>query len=167
MKTSNYGERLYAVMEAKKVDRKSLAAAIGKTVQAVGQVINGKSKALAAESHQKAVDFLGCSGAWLAEGKGEMFLPDAAQPAGHIKTDVQELTTAISKVESALGRVKATAASNMVHLEHAWPFKNLTREQWLDLTDEQRAVIETVATSMLTAHHGAGSGGQHDKRQAA
>lgn len=166
MKTSNYGERLYAVMEAKKVDRKSLAAAIGKTVQAVGQVINGKSKALAAESHQKAVDFLGCSGAWLAEGKGEMFLPDAAQPAGHIKTDVQELTTAISKVESALGRVKATAASNMVHLEHAWPFKNLTREQWLDLTDEQRAVIETVATSMLTTHS-AGGGGQHDKRQAA
>lgn len=166
MKTSNYGERLYAVMEAKKVDRKSLAAAIGKTVQAVGQVINGKSKALAAESHQKAVDFLGCSGAWLAEGKGEMFLPDAAQPAGHIKTDVQELTTAIGRVESALGRVKATAASNMVHLEHAWPFKNITRDQWLDLTDEQQSVIETVVASMLTTHS-AGGGGNNDKRQAA
>lgn len=167
MKTSNYGERLCAVMEAKKVDRKSLAAAIGKTVQAVGQVINGKSKALAAESHQKAVDFLGCSGAWLVEGKGEMFLPDAAQPAGHIKTDVQELTTAIGRVESALGRVKATAASNMVHLEHAWPFKTITRDQWLDLTDEQRAVIETVAASMVSTHHSAGGGGQHDKRHAA
>lgn len=53
------------------------------------------------------------------------------------------------------------------HIDHAWPFKNLTRDQWLDLTDEQKAIVESVAAGMLTAHHGAGSGGQHDKRQAA
>ena len=53
------------------------------------------------------------------------------------------------------------------HIDHAWPFKNITRDQWLDLTEEQRTVIETVAASMVSTHHSAGGGGQHDKRKAA
>lgn len=53
------------------------------------------------------------------------------------------------------------------HIDHAWPFKNITRDQWLDLTDEQRTAIETVAASMVSTHHSAGGGGNNDKRQAA
>ena len=57
--------------------------------------------------------------------------------------------------------------SGVIHMEHAWPFKDITRDQWLDLTKEQKAIVESVAAGMLTAHHSAGGGGQHDKRQAA
>ncbi len=53
------------------------------------------------------------------------------------------------------------------HIDHAWPFKGITRDQWLDLTDEQKAIVESVVAGMLTAHHSAGSGDQHDKRRVA
>ena len=79
-----------------------------------------------------------------------------------------ELANALEKVEAALVSIKASASNNTVHLDHAWPFKNITRDQWLDLTEEQRTAIETVAASMMSNHHSAGgSGSQHDKRQAA
>lgn len=78
-----------------------------------------------------------------------------------------ELANALKKVEAALVSIKTSASNNTVHLDHAWPFKNITRDQWLDLTDEQKAIVESVAAGMLTAHHGAGSGDQHDKRRVA
>lgn len=76
-----YGKRLEAALKEKKLDpiwdkkeRKWLAGRIGITEQAVSQVILGKTKALSAENHEYAVNALGCSGMWLATGKGEMFL---------------------------------------------------------------------------------------------
>lgn len=62
---------------------------------------------------------------------------------------------------------KPSVDAMLHHIDHAWPFKNITRDQWLDLTEEQRAAIEAVAASMMSTHHSAGSGGQHEKRQAA
>lgn len=78
-----------------------------------------------------------------------------------------ELANALEKVEAALVSIKTSASNNTVHLDHAWPFKNITRDQWLDLTEEQRTAIETVAASMVSTHHSAGGGSQHDKRHAA
>jgi transcriptional regulator with XRE-family HTH domain len=58
------------------------------------------------------------------------------------------------------------ATISIHHLEHAWPFKTINRDEWEMLTDEQKAALETVARTML-ATHSAGGGGQHDKRRAA
>lgn len=73
---STYGERLQAALEAKRPDDKNprqwLADQLDISVQAIGQVITGKTRALTAENHEKAVAALGCSGMWLATGVGEM-----------------------------------------------------------------------------------------------
>lgn len=101
----------------------------------------------------------------LPDGYFEAQAPSAelAAPVSTPKITPQQ---ALAVLQAEIER-QASAATSIHHLEHAWPFKAITRDQWLDLTDEQRAVIETVVASMLTAHHSAGGGGQHDKRQAA
>lgn len=69
-------ERLAEAMSATgKSDRLNLAKAMGISVQAVGAVINGKSKSLNAENCSKAARYLGVSTDWLAAGYGKM-LPD-------------------------------------------------------------------------------------------
>lgn len=72
----SYGNRLDAALRARRPDDKNarqwLAEQLDVSVQAVGQVITGKTRALTAENHEKAVAVLGCSGLWLATGKGEM-----------------------------------------------------------------------------------------------
>ena len=106
---------------------------------------------------------------WLATGEGTMIATDGSDSvqSRFAKNQSIELANALEKVEAALVSIKTSAANNTVHLDHAWPFKNITRDQWLALTEEQRAAIETVAASMMSAHHIAGGGGQHDKRHAA
>lgn len=68
----SYGARLQQAMELARVpDRAKLAAACGISVQAVGQVLNGKSKAFAADTSAKAARFLRVDHYWLATGEGE------------------------------------------------------------------------------------------------
>lgn len=63
-----YGTRLQAAMAESKVDRKTLAKHLRMSVQAVGQVLAGKTKALDAAHHTKAVLYLKCDPLWLATG---------------------------------------------------------------------------------------------------
>lgn len=89
---STYGSRLQAALERKKASKTDLAKAIGRTPQAVGQVINGTTKALTAENNSLAAIYLGVNPHWLATGEGEMLPADGrsaeaanvapAQPAG-------------------------------------------------------------------------------------
>ncbi|MEM4988550.1 helix-turn-helix transcriptional regulator [Collimonas sp. H4R21] len=51
-------------------DRQELADGIGVSVQAIGQVIAGKTKALTAENSALAAKFLGVDIFWLATGVG-------------------------------------------------------------------------------------------------
>lgn len=155
-------------MDLRSVKRTQLSKALGISYVAVKKVLDGQTKAFTAENNSIAASFLGVSPDWLATGEGDMIATDGVGTRSKFAENQSiELANAIEKVEAALVKIKtSTASNNMVHLEHAWPFKNLTRDQWLDLTDEQRAVIETVATSMLTTHS-AGGGGNNDKRQAA
>lgn len=92
---NTYGERLEAALMAKrpadKAARQWLADQLEISVQAVGQVIAGKTKALTAENHEKAVQALGCSGLWLATGQGELIpvqpltpAPQPGQPVVHV-----------------------------------------------------------------------------------
>jgi len=92
---TTYGERLDAALAVKRPNDKNarqwLADQIDISVQAVGQVITGKTKALTAENHEKAVMALGCSGLWLATGHGEAVsvqnlapAPQPGQPVVHV-----------------------------------------------------------------------------------
>jgi transcriptional regulator with XRE-family HTH domain len=66
-----YKSRLLAAMKLAEVDRKQLAVGIGVSVQAVGQVLTGTTRALTAENSAKAARFLKVDAHWLATGEGE------------------------------------------------------------------------------------------------
>ncbi|AOG21647.1 LexA family protein [Acidovorax sp. RAC01] len=68
----SYGQRLKEALDHSGRGRKELAEAIGRSVQAVGDVLNGKSKAFTAENNAKAAEFLKVDSFWLATGNGEM-----------------------------------------------------------------------------------------------
>lgn len=155
-------------MDLRSVKRTQLSKALGISYVAVKKVLDGQTKAFTAENNSLAASFLGVSPDWLATGEGTMIATDGggAVQSRFAENQSIELANALKKVEAALVSIKTSASNNTVHLDHAWPFKNITRDQWLDLTDEQRAVIESVAASMVSTHHSA-VGSQHDKRQAA
>lgn len=69
MKT--YGDRLEHALRIAKRDRGELSAAIDISIQAIGQVIAGKTKALTAENSARAARFLNVDHFWLATGEGE------------------------------------------------------------------------------------------------
>ena len=71
-KIDDFGSRLKLAMVEAKVSRKDLAAKLGISVQAIGMVISGQSKAFTAENNAKAAEFLGCRSMWLATGAGDI-----------------------------------------------------------------------------------------------
>lgn len=163
-----YSERLKAAMDRAQMKTRALSDAIGVSYQGVKKVIDGKSNAFSAENNSRAAAILGVSPDWLATGNGAM-LPGGASagmppnPAALAPANTAELTRALEKVETALGKIKATTPSTTVHIEHAWPFSQIKREQWAALSDEQKAIVESVALGMLATH----SASDADKRQAA
>lgn len=72
-----------------------------------------------------------------------------------------ELASALEKVETALEKIKA-ATPTMVHIEHAWPFNSLSRDQWAQLTPDQQALIEGMAIQLCNVAHASAP----EKRQA-
>lgn len=75
MNENTYGSRLLIAMEAKNATRKDLATALGVSVQAVGDVLRGKSGAFTAENNAKAARNLEVNPNWLATGNGQMKSP--------------------------------------------------------------------------------------------
>lgn len=72
---SSYGDRLQEAMKKAKADRKALAAELGMSVQAVGQVITGGrsgEQPFNSENSSKAARFLRVDPHWLATGEGKM-----------------------------------------------------------------------------------------------
>lgn len=67
----DYRSRLKTAMKLAQADRRALADALGISVQAVGMVLAGTTKALTAENSAKAARFLGVDAHWLATGEGE------------------------------------------------------------------------------------------------
>lgn len=70
----NMGERMARALELAGKTRGELAAAMRTSVQAVGQLLNGQTKALSAENCARAAAFLRIDCFWLATGEGS---PDA------------------------------------------------------------------------------------------
>lgn len=71
---NTYGERLEHALQISRKDRVALGKELGISIQAIGQVIAGKTKALTAENSARAARFLDVDQIWLATGEG---VPDA------------------------------------------------------------------------------------------
>lgn len=76
---NTYGSRLEQALQLARRERIELANAIDVSVQAIGQVIAGKTKALTAENSAKAARYLQVDAYWLATGEGS---PQGASSAG-------------------------------------------------------------------------------------
>lgn len=98
----SYGERLAKAMELARVDRAKVAAALEISVQAVGQVLNGQSKAFTADKSAKAARFLKVDHYWLATGEGE------PRPEG-LSEEAQEFGRRYDRLDTD-GRAKFSAA---------------------------------------------------------
>ena len=66
----SYGMRLEEALKLAKKDRAQLAEALGVSVQSVGQIILGKTKAATAENCARSARFLRVDMHWLATGEG-------------------------------------------------------------------------------------------------
>lgn len=77
----SYGQRLGEAMELARVDRARLAKELGISVQAVGQVLTGKTKALMADKSARAARFLKVDHYWLATGEGDARPPGLSEDA--------------------------------------------------------------------------------------
>jgi hypothetical protein len=67
---NTYGSRLEEALQESGKDRAELAQCLGISVQAIGQVMRGETRALTAENSAKAARFLGVDDYWLATGEG-------------------------------------------------------------------------------------------------
>lgn len=75
-----YGKRLKEALSYRQRDRKWLSLQIGVSVQAIGQVIQGKTNALTASNHDRTATVLNVSPIWLSSGIGSMLTHIAAEP---------------------------------------------------------------------------------------
>ena len=160
-----------------KLTEQQFADQVGVTRAAVQQWERENGTAPRRSKQEKVAQVLGISVAELVTGAAAPESEAATLPAAvqHLtplgvpepSTMAEALKTIGHLVQQLQGRLATQGLQDVLHIDHAWPFKGITRDQWLDLTDEQKAIVESVAAGMLTAHHSAGSGGQHDKRQAA
>lgn len=106
----SYGDRLKQAMTAAKVSRRTLATSLGMSVQAVGQVIAGKTKALDATHHTRAAIELHCDPLWLATGRPA---PATALTTGERPpvSAYDTLTAALTTTERDLLNANARAAA--------------------------------------------------------
>lgn len=77
---NTYGDRLREALRLSKKDRTALGNALDISIQAIGQVIAGKTKALTAENSAKAAQFLCVDHFWLATGRGTPQAQSATAP---------------------------------------------------------------------------------------
>jgi transcriptional regulator with XRE-family HTH domain len=75
-----YAARLAQAMSIAKVDRAQLAQGIGVSVQAIGQVLSGETKAFSAMNNAKAARYLVVDAYWLATGEGYPQAPKTTVP---------------------------------------------------------------------------------------
>lgn len=79
---------------ARVTDRAKLAKACGISVQAVGQVLLGKSKAFSADSSARAARFLRVDPYWLATGEGE------PRPADKLSDEAMDFARRFDKLNA-------------------------------------------------------------------
>lgn len=94
--TETYGQRLDRALKLAGKERPELARKLDISVQAVSQVINGRTVALTAENSAKAARFLNVDGYWLATGIGSPAsddnVPETQWPFTSSKADFDQLS---------------------------------------------------------------------------
>ena len=86
----SYGTRLEEALTLAGKSRQDLCTAIGISEQAIGQVIQGKTKAFTAENNARAARYLRVDSYWLATGEGHAKLEGADWPFGLIDRERYE-----------------------------------------------------------------------------
>ena len=110
-----YGERLEQVLKQSGKSRRELAAHLGITVQAVGQVVRGESTAFNAERHVRTALFLECDSLYLVT--GEHSKPSPIMEAWQrLSPDRRERLLDTARDMLAGQTVKPTAANPFPHL---------------------------------------------------
>lgn len=110
-----YGERLQYAMDLRKQDRKAVAKAIKRSVQAVGDVIRGNTNAFTAENNASAADFLEVNPSWLATGAGDMLSRFGQATSIQTATKFGTPTATLSEAGSfsALSRVAVVGTARL------------------------------------------------------
>lgn len=131
-----YGDRLKAALVYARKERKELALALEISVQAIGDAINGKTKAFTAENNAKAAAFLRVNPHWLATGEGDMeatqtnVIPkveDGASGTYHL----QNVTTAVPRQTIPL--ISWVAAGAFAEVEDM--FEPGQADEWVEAFD--------------------------------
>lgn len=119
---STYGSRLQAALERKKVSRADLAKAIGRSPQAIGQVINGTTKALTAENNSLAAIYLGINPDWLATGEGEMVLAGSRVEPPNIVTlpPARRIVDTLDELQAVVGQLSPLLQDAGRSVLHKW-----------------------------------------------
>jgi transcriptional regulator with XRE-family HTH domain len=96
----SFQDRLSAAITHAKATPKLLAVELGVSVQAVGQVLSGSSRALTAENCARAARYLRVDGFWLATGEGSM-TPNGAQSDMALSQQEKDLIVALRVLPEA------------------------------------------------------------------
>lgn len=147
----DFGQRLQAALVYARRDRPALArilrsptsGAMGISVQAVGQVLNGASKTLGAENTLRAARFLGVDAFWLATGEGTMVAPPSAAEPGAVYGHRGSLDEALEQIGMALAQVPKPERDAVSQAFAGWA-KDGGADHWRSMV---RAVLVPDSTS--------------------
>ncbi|WP_227459281.1 helix-turn-helix domain-containing protein [Cupriavidus pauculus] len=89
-KPTTFSERLEEALRIGGKDRQQLADALGITIQAVSQILLGKTKAMTAENCVRAARLTGVDSFWLATGSGEATNPGASAQQWPFRATLEE-----------------------------------------------------------------------------
>jgi transcriptional regulator with XRE-family HTH domain len=101
-----YADRFSEGLARPNKTRKGVADAMGVSVQAVGQIVNGQTKAATAENNAAAAAYFQCDPTWLATGKGS---PRWSEPATRAPQEAVAEVQTVAGTISRMGELLAKA----------------------------------------------------------
>lgn len=125
-----YAERIERALKHAQLTPKDLQDHLGVSYQAMKKLMNGISKSLSAENHVRAARFLGVNSFWLATGEEEMI-------------------SSSNYTRSNGEAVKLIARENTQNSMAAWPFKKISLDDFDNLNQHQRELIEAYARGLI------------------
>ncbi|GAB3357983.1 MULTISPECIES: helix-turn-helix domain-containing protein [Giesbergeria] len=100
-------------------------------------------------------------------GGGNRVVSEVAPQTGQSKPST--MAEALQTIEQLIQQIQSEVAAQgarvggVHHIEHAWPFGSIKREQWEALTPQQKTAVEGIIQSMLATQHST-IGSTADKR---
>lgn len=137
----DFSERLATALAHSNVSTKELRDYLGISYQAMKKLESGLSKSFTAENCARAARFLQVDLFWLATGEGNMVARAQDHPTHHV------------------------AEAQPLSLNFGWPFATVTAQQYAQLSDAQRGMVEGYIGGLLakTKDNHIKSSGTHDR----